>query len=98
MSELSISDVKIFFGRDGKAREVLMSYETFLRLEVFFKELTRNDQTYFVTEEWQHRIQAAEADIESGRVYRAQSQDIEKALDWLDGEISTACWQLALTK
>jgi hypothetical protein len=84
MSELSLNDVKIFFGKDGKAREVLMNYETFLRLEVFFKELTRNDQTYFVTEEWQHRIREAEADIEAGRFYRIASQDIDKALDWLD--------------
>ncbi len=84
MSELSLTDVKIFFGRDGKAQEVLMSYETFLRLEVFFRELARNNQTYFVTEEWQHRIREAEADIEAGRVYRVQSRDIDKALEWLD--------------
>ena len=84
MSELTLSDVKIFFGKDGKAKEVLMNYETFLRLEVFYRELTRSDQTYFVTEEWQHRIHEAEADIEAGRVYRVKSQDIDKALDWLD--------------
>lgn len=84
MSELSLTDVKIFFGKDGRAKEVLMNYDTFLRLEVFFKELTRNDQTYFVTEEWQHRIREAEADIEAGRVYRVESPDVDKALDWLD--------------
>jgi hypothetical protein len=84
MSELSLTDVKIFFGKDGKAKEVLINYETFLRLEVFLRELAHNNQTYFVTEEWQHRIREAEADIEAGRVYRAKSQDIEKALDWLD--------------
>lgn len=84
MSKLSLTDVKIFFGKDGKAQEVLMNYETFLRLEVFFKELGRNNQTYFVTKEWQHRIQEAEADIEAGRVYRVQPQDVEKSLDWLD--------------
>lgn len=61
-----------------------MNYETFLRLEVFFRELVSSNQTYFVTEEWQHRIQEAEADVEAGRVYRAKSQDIDKALDWLD--------------
>jgi hypothetical protein len=37
-----------------------------------------------VTEEWQHRIREAEADIEAGRVYRLETQDIEKSLDWLD--------------
>jgi len=84
MSKLSLTDVKIFFGKDGKAREVLMDYETFLRLEVFFRELKRSNQTYFVTEEWQQRIREAEADIEAGRVYRVQPQDIDKALDWLD--------------
>jgi len=84
MSELSLTDVKIFFSKDGKAREVLMPYETFLRLEVFFKELTRNNQTYFVTEEWQHRIREAEADIEAGRVYHVKPQDIDHALSWLD--------------
>jgi hypothetical protein len=84
MSELTLSDVKIFFGKDGKAKEVLMNYETFLRLEVFYRELTRSNQTYFVTEEWQHRIREAEADIDAGRVYRVESQEIDKALDWLD--------------
>jgi len=84
MSELSLSDVKIFFDAEGKAQEVLMSYQTFLRLEVFLKELVRNKQTYFVTEEWQKRIREAEADIESGRVYRVKSKDVQKALDWLD--------------
>jgi hypothetical protein len=84
MSELSLTDVKIFFGKDGKAKEVLMNYETFLRLEVFYRELTRSNQTYFATEEWQHRIREAEADIEAGRVYRLETQDIEKSLDWLD--------------
>ena len=84
MSKLSLTDVKIFFGKDGKAREVLMDYETFLRLEVFFWELKRSNQTSFVTTEWQQRIREAEADIEAGRVYRVQPQDIDKALDWLD--------------
>ena len=84
MSELSLNDVKIFFDKDGNAREVLMSYEVFLRLEVFIKELARNKQTYFVTKEWQRRIREAEADIEAGRVYRVNSKDIQKALDWLD--------------
>jgi hypothetical protein len=84
MSELTLSDVKIFFGNDGKAKEVLMNYETFLRLEVFYRELTRSDQTYFVTEDWQRRIREAESDVEEGRVYRVASQDIDKALDWLD--------------
>jgi len=46
--------------------------------------LARNDQVYFVSEEWQHRIREAEADIEAGRVYRVNSQDIDKALEWLD--------------
>jgi len=84
MSELSLDDVKIFFDKDGKAKEVLMSYETFLRLEVFLKELARNKQSYFVTREWQNRIREAEADIEAGRVYRVRPENIDKALDWLD--------------
>ncbi|MDP1779142.1 MAG: hypothetical protein Q8K73_02600 [Anaerolineales bacterium] len=84
MSETTLNDVKIFFDKAGEAQEVLMSYETFLRLEVILKELRNNDQAYFVTKEWQKRIREAEADIEAGRVYRVQSQGIEKALDWLD--------------
>ncbi|MEW5830780.1 MAG: hypothetical protein AB1846_17965 [Chloroflexota bacterium] len=84
MSELSLDDVKIFFDKDGKAKEVLMSYETFLRLEVFLRELAHNKQSYFVTREWQNRIREAEADIEAGRVYRVRPENIDKALDWLD--------------
>lgn len=84
MSELSLNDVKIFFDKSGKAKEVLMSYETFLHLEVFLKELAHNKQAYFVTEEWQNRIREAEADIEANRVYRVKSKDVQKALDWLD--------------
>jgi len=84
MSDLSLSDVKIFFDKKGKAKEVLMSYETFLQLEVFLKELARNKQTYFVSEEWQNRIREAEADIEAGRLYRVKPKDVQKALDWLD--------------
>jgi ABC-type lipoprotein release transport system permease subunit len=84
MSETAIDDVKIFFDKTGKAREVLMNYETFLSLEVFLRELKRNNQTYFVAKEWQKRIREAEADIEAGRTYHVQAQDIEKALDWLD--------------
>ena len=84
MSETTLNDIKIFFDKTGKAQEVLMSYETFLRLEVFLKELRNNDQSYFVTKEWQKRIREAEADVEAGRAYRVQVQNIEKALDWLD--------------
>ena len=40
--------------------------------------------TNFVTEEWQNRIREAEADIEAGRVYRVDSQNVDNALDWLD--------------
>ena len=84
MSETTLNDIKIFFDKTGKAQEVLMSYETFLRLEVFLKELRNSDQSYFVTKEWQKRIREAEADVEAGRAYRVQVQNIEKALDWLD--------------
>ena len=84
MSETTLNDVKIFFDKAGEAQEVLMSYETFLRLEVILKELRNNDQAYFVTKEWQKRIREAEADLEAGCVFRVQSQGIEKALDWLD--------------
>ena len=84
MSEISLDDVKIFFDKEGKAQEVLMSYDIFLRLEVFLEELTRNKQTYFVSEAWQRRIREAEADIQSGRTYRVKAKDVQKALDWLD--------------
>ncbi len=83
MSETTLNNVKIFFDKAGAAQEVLISYETFLRLEVFLKELSNNDQAYFVIKEWQKRIREAEADVEAGRVYRVQAQDIEKGLDWL---------------
>ena len=84
MSETTFNDIKIFFDKSGKAQEVLMSYETFLRLEVFVSELRKHGQEYFTTKEWQKKIREAEADIEAGRTYRVKAQNIEKALDWLD--------------
>ncbi len=84
VSEISMKDVKIFFDQEGQAREVLLSYETFLRLEALLREMAGKDQVYFWTEEWQKRIRDAEDDIAAGRVYRTARENVESVLKWLD--------------
>jgi len=86
MSEISLKDIGIFFDDDGKAREVLLSYDTFQRIEALLRELSgrKDDQAYFWTEQWQKRIRDAEADISVGRAYHVTPQNVDKALEWLD--------------
>ena len=42
------------------------------------------DQGYFWSDEWQARIQEAEADIQAGRTVQVTGDTIEQALEWLD--------------
>ncbi|MBU4225430.1 MAG: hypothetical protein KKC71_06375 [Chloroflexi bacterium] len=86
MSEISLKDIKIFFDEDGKAREVLISYETFQRIEALLREFRgkKDDQAYFWAEGWQKRIREAEADISAGRTYKVDLQNADKSLEWLD--------------
>ena len=86
MDEISLKDIKIFIGEDGKAQEVLLSYEAFQRIEALLRELSgqKDDQAYFWTEQWQKHIRDAEADISAGRTYRLTPKNVDKALEWLD--------------
>ncbi|NKQ35761.1 MAG: hypothetical protein HF973_09125 [Chloroflexi bacterium] len=87
MSELTISldDVKIYYDNQGQASEVLMSYETFLKISSLIQEqLSATEQSYFWTESWQSRIREAEADIQAGRVRQVTEQTLDTVLEWLD--------------
>lgn len=44
------------------------------------------DQSYFWSDEWQARIREGEADIQAGRTLRVVADDVDKALEWLDGD------------
>ena len=85
MLDIQPSDIKVFYDRDGQAREVLMSYDTFRRIESLLKQLRQDpDQGYFWSDEWQARIREGEADVQAGRTLRVAGADVEKALEWLD--------------
>ena len=84
-STISLDDVKIYYDNQGRASEVLMSYETFLQISSLIRDqLSATEQNYFWTESWQSRIREAEADIQAGRVKRATEQTIDTVLEWLD--------------
>ena len=84
-STISLDDVKIYYDNQGRASEVLMSYETFLQISSLIRDqLSVAEQNYFWTESWQSRIREAEADIQAGRVKRATEQTIDTVLEWLD--------------
>ncbi len=84
-STISLDNVKIYYDNQGRASEVLMSYETFLQISSLIQDqLSAAEQNYFWTESWQSRIREAEADIQAGRVKRATEQTIDTVLEWLD--------------
>lgn len=80
MSDVLFPDVKTFYDQQGRPCEVLISYETFHKIENLLRKL----QAYFWTDEWQARIQEAEADVVAGRTYRATVDSLDAALAWLD--------------
>ena len=85
MDQVSLADVKVFYDREGNAREVLMDYETFQKIESFLREVAeQEDQSYFWTESWQSRIREAEADVKAGRIKEASAENLDSAMDWLD--------------
>ncbi len=85
MSELLFPDVKMFYDEQGQPQEVLLSYETYHKIENLLRQLqAQPDQGYFWTDEWQSRILEAEDDIAAGRTYRATADAIDSALEWLD--------------
>ena len=80
-SAIKASRVKIFYNKEGKASEVMMSYELFLE---FLSYLPEEDQAYFWTEEWQAKEQAADQANVEGR-YKTFSS-MEGMLDFLDAQ------------
>ncbi len=84
MWDIRLSDAKIFYDRQGQAQEVLLSYETFRRIESLLEQLRRDPQGYFWSAEWQARIREGEEDIQAGRTVRVAAEEIETALEWLD--------------
>ena len=91
MSESTVSlddvkdNVKIYFDNQGQASEVLMSYDTFLKLSSLIQnQMSSTDQSYFWTEFWQSRIREAEADIQAGRIQQATEQTLDTVFEWLD--------------
>lgn len=85
MSDLRISEAKIFYDEDGQAKEVLISYDTFRRIEALLEQLNQDpNQGYFWSDEWQSRIYEGEADVRAGRTMRVTADEVEQALEWLD--------------
>jgi len=80
---ISLEEVRIYYDKEGKAREVLMSYETFQKIQKLMREQYGN-QDYFWTQTWQKRISEAEADIVEGRSKSADANDVAALIDWLD--------------
>ncbi len=85
MSDTLFPDVQTFYDENGQPRQVLLSYETFHQIENLIRYLREQpDQGYFWSDEWQARIEEAEADISAGRTHRATADSLDDALDWLD--------------
>ena len=85
MLDIQLSEAKILYDRNGQAVEVLLSYDTFRRIEALLERLRQDpDQGYFWSDEWQARIREGEADIQAGRTLRVTADDLDKALGWLD--------------
>jgi hypothetical protein len=86
MLDIQLSEAKIFYDQNGRAEEVLISYDTFRRIEALLERLRQDpDQGYFWSDEWQARIGEGEADVRAGRTLRVTTDDVDKALEWLDG-------------
>jgi hypothetical protein len=85
MLDIQLADAKIFYDQEGEAREVLISYEVFRRIQNLLEQLRANpEQGYFWSDEWQTRIREAESDIYDGHTLQVKADNIETALDWLD--------------
>ena len=75
------SNVKIFYDQSGKASEILMSYELFLKI---LAHLPEADQAYFWTEEWQAKERAADQANAQGRFETFAS--IDEMIKFLDSQ------------
>ncbi len=85
MLDIQLSEAKIFYDQNGQALEVLLSYDTFRRIEALLERLRRDpDQGYFWSDEWQARIRKGEANVQAGSTLRVTADEIETALEWLD--------------
>jgi len=85
MLDIQLSEARIFCDQSGQPKEVLISYDTFRRIEVLLEQLRQDpDQGYFWSDEWQTRIREGEADVQAGRTLQVAASGIEKALEWLD--------------
>jgi predicted transcriptional regulator len=84
INPVTLDNVKIYYDKDGKASEVLMSYATFRQIEAILDEVTPREQQYVLSESWQARIREGEADIKAGRTRTATSENLDAALEWLD--------------
>ena len=73
------SNIKVFYDQTGKASEVLISYELFLK---FLSYLPEVDQAYFWTEDWQAKERAADQANAEGRFKTFDSMD--EMLEFLD--------------
>ena len=85
MLDIQLSEAKIFYDQNGQAQEVLISYDSFRRIEALLERLHQDpDQGYFWSDEWQARIREGEADAQAGRTLQVTADDVGKALKWLD--------------
>ena len=73
------SNIKVFYDQTGKASEVLISYELFLK---FLSYLPEADQAYFWTEDWQAKERAADQANVEGRFKTFDS--VDQMLEFLD--------------
>ncbi len=82
MLNIQLSEAKIFYDQNKQAQEVLISYDTFRRIETLLDQLRQDpDQSYFWSEEWQNRIRKGETDVQAGRTQRVTAGNVEKALE-----------------
>ena len=85
MLDIQLLEAKVFYDQSGQAQEVLISYDTFRRIEALLEQLRQDpDQGYFWSDEWQTRIHEGEADVRAGRTLRVIAAEVEQALEWLD--------------
>ncbi len=85
MLDIQLSEAKIFYDRNGQAEQVLISYDTFRRIEALLDRLRQDpNQGYFWSDEWQARVREGEADIQAGRTLQVSAENVEEAIAWLD--------------
>jgi len=85
MLDIQLSEAKIFYDQNGQAEQVLISYDTFRRIEALLNRLRQDpNQGYFWSDEWQARVHEGEADIQAGRTLRVSAENVEEAIAWLD--------------